>query len=242
MPLTRSTEDLTNLNERANVSFTVDVGSPRRLRSKNGQAASTSQPSVNSNNSTSDQRIRQLISNSLSEFRREVVGLISNELQSMFQNMNLTSNGNATSEAQNEASNVHSNVLPSVSNQPHLSSDGVPNSTSRVQNISNNSHDTFYAEKVSNIIRNWRIKYTGYDDSISVEDFIYRVNMLTTNNLSDDFELLVRHAHCLFDGKALAFYWRFDRQSEEKDWFSLTNALRKQYKADYTDFDILNDI
>lgn len=244
MPLTRSTEDLTNHNERGSVSFTVDVGSPRRLRPRNnaGQAVNTPQAAANSNNSIPDQHIRQLISNSFSEFRGEMVSLITNELQSMFRNMNLTSNRNASSGSSNEASNTPTNVLTPSNDRTVNASEVVSNNSPRSQSTPNSTQDTFYAEKVSNIIRNWRIKYTGHDNSISVEDFIYRVNMLTTNNLNADFDLLAKHAHCLFDGKALAFYWRFDRQSEEKDWFSLTSALHKQYKADYTDFDILDDI
>lgn len=43
--------------------------------------------------------------------------------------------------------------------------------------------DSLNTEKVLNIIRNWRIKFTGHSDSIGVEELIYRINILTVNNL-----------------------------------------------------------
>jgi len=35
-------------------------------------------------------------------------------------------------------------------------------------------------DRISNVISNWRIKFSGSADDIAVEDFIYRVNCLTT--------------------------------------------------------------
>ena len=100
--------------------------------------------------------------------------------------------------------------------------------------------EPFYAENVLNIIRNWRLKFSGFDNDMTVDEFIYRVNILTTNNLKGDFELLSKHAHSLFEGKALAWFRRYHRQHDDIDWMTFTNALRKQYKVDYSDFDRLD--
>lgn len=54
--------------------------------------------------------------------------------------------------------------------------------------------------------------------------------------------MLCKHAHSLFDGKALDWYWRYHRQNNDIDWFSLTRALRNQYKDDMSDFELLEDI
>lgn len=219
MPLTRSREDLSNIGEATNVSFTVDLGTENTIqtRSQTGaRAKNIPQPdNPRGNYNDGDNRIQRLISNSLDSFREEMISVISNQLSTAMRNINLTNSSNSNQ------SNNRSNT---------------PNSNSE------NSVDPFYAEKVLNIIRNWKIKFTGHNDTISVDEFVYRINVLTSNTLRGDFSLLSKHAHTLFEGKALEWYWRYHRQNNDIDWVSLTQALRKQYKTDYNDFDILEDI
>lgn len=97
-------------------------------------------------------------------------------------------------------------------------------------------------ERILNIMRNWRIKFTGDLLDFSVEDFIYRVETLTDTNLHGNFDRLCQHAHLLFEGKALKWYWRFHRNSGNCTWNRLTNALLKEFKNDYSDFEMKNDI
>lgn len=95
----------------------------------------------------------------------------------------------------------------------------------------------------NNIIRNWRIKFTGFSKNMSIDDFIYRVNTLTENHLDGNFSLLCRHANALFEDKALKWYWRFHKQyAGNFNWNILTRALRAEYKVDYEDSDILDDM
>lgn len=128
-----------------------------------------------------------------------------------------------------------------VTEQRNVRTNSSPNSSS-----SNSNSDTplepLYTEKVLNIIRNWKIKFSGHKDPISVDEFVYRINVLTSNTLKGDFTLLCKHAHVLFEGKALEWYWRYHCQDNNLDWVSLTNFLRRHYKTEYTDYDILDDI
>lgn len=93
----------------------------------------------------------------------------------MIQNLNVAPNPNTSAQTSNEVSNTPANDngnAASYNNGPDNYPAGAPNTSPRFQNSSNSTQDTFYAEKVSNIIRNWRIKYTGHNDHISVNDFI----------------------------------------------------------------------
>lgn len=160
-----------------------------------------------------------MINESLESFRNEMRSLITNEMRSLIQSI-----GNQN-----------------ISEQQPIVVDS-PSNTNNLNRNNNDNSDTILTEKVLSIIRNWKIKFTGHDNSMPVDEFIYRVNILATNTLKGDFEILCRHAHSLFEGKALEWYWRFHRQNHDIDWYSLTNALRTHYKEDYTDFDILDDI
>lgn len=220
MPLTRSRENLLNLGEPSNVSFTVNLddhadqtGPHANTRSGRSRTMMGNPPGGDENNET---QIRQIVNESLNVFRGEITSLITNELRSAVQNMNFPIDNN----------NANSNVSP------------------RSNDNSGNSVDSGYlnAERVLNIIRNWRLKFNGYGNQASVDEFIYRVNILTSNTLNGDFELLCKHAHTLFDDKALAWYWRFHRQNDHFDWNRLTQALRIQYKSVYSDYEVLDDV
>jgi len=61
-------------------------------------------------------------------------------------------------------------------------------------------------DRISNVISNWRIKFIGSDDDIACEDFIYRVNCVTTQSLNRNFDLLSQCANFLIAGHALSFH------------------------------------
>lgn len=147
-----------------------------------------------------------------------MMNFISTEMSTLLQNLNFNN-----TQSQNCTPNI-----PLNNNSP-----GPTN---------NSELDTLSSEKILNIIRNWRIKFTGVDNQITVDEFIYRVEILTNNNLRGNFDILCKHAHCLFEGKALEWYWRYHREINNINWFSLTTALRSQYKDEFTDYDILEDI
>ncbi|XP_037815734.1 uncharacterized protein LOC119606371 [Lucilia sericata] len=99
------------------------------------------------------------------------------------------------------------------------------------------------SHQISNLINNWRVKYSGLNNDISIDEFIYRVNTLTSIHLNGNFDLLVEHVHSLFEGKALKWFWRFHRQTDTTPvWFDLCDALRREFKDTNTDYDIKDDM
>lgn len=93
-------------------------------------------------------------------------------------------------------------------------------------------------DKVLHIIANWRLKFSGNFNSLSVESFIYRVEALTIQTLQGDYDLLCRNASSLFEGKAADWFWRYHRSVSSVSWRDLCRALRQQYGDSRTDVDI----
>jgi len=60
-------------------------------------------------------------------------------------------------------------------------------------------------DRISNVISNWRLKFSGLGDDIAVEDFVYRVNCLTAQSLNGNFDLLSQFANILFAGPVYLF-------------------------------------
>lgn len=111
-----------------------------------------------------------------------------------------------------------------------------PNSTS--SNVNYTSDLEARPDKVLQIISNWKIKFCGGSSSLSIENFIYRIEALTAQTLKGNFDLLCRNASSLFDGKASDWFWRYHRSVSSITWPGLCTALRQQYRDSRTDVDI----
>lgn len=97
-------------------------------------------------------------------------------------------------------------------------------------------------EKLSNLICNWQIHFSGLNDVLTVDQFIYRVNTLTSLHLHGNFNILCQRVHSLFEGKALQWFWRYRQQCVNLTWFDLWEAMRRQFKDFATDSEIRDDI
>lgn len=93
-------------------------------------------------------------------------------------------------------------------------------------------------DKVLQVMSNWKVKFNGGLNGLSVENFIYRVEALTAQTLQGNFELLCGNASSLFDGKANDWFWRYHRSVKTIHWAELCRALREQYQDSRTDIDI----
>ncbi|XP_030382988.1 uncharacterized protein LOC115630524 [Scaptodrosophila lebanonensis] len=93
-------------------------------------------------------------------------------------------------------------------------------------------------EKIGQIINNWKLRFSGGTEGLSVDNFIYRVEALTHQTLGGNFALLCDNASLLFEGKANDFYWRFHKAEQTVRWNSLCMALRKQFRDTRSDVDI----
>lgn len=216
-PITRSRAnrlDFNNTNTDNNINL-VQEGEPGRSTEDTG------------NSSVDENRIMRIISESLQSFRTEITG----EISSMLGNVNLPNNNESRHNAFPDAA-----LYSGQARHMGQHRDAFRSENCEFSSINQNS------EKVLNIIRNWRIKFSARPDDIDVEEFIYRVNILASNTLNGNFRLLCEHVYSLFEGKALDWFWRYHRQNNDITWLSLTNALRKQYKSEYTDFDTREDI
>lgn len=240
MPITRSCEDLTstNMNTAANVSFVLDVGDNRsnserpntRLAARNARAAAephqacqlpTNDESLDRHN---DDRIRQIVSDSLFDFRTDIMSSISRELGTTLRGLNLGSDRNG-----HNASSPEGEVT-----SERVSSDGRGGSEIHVQDSS---------ERTLNIVRNWGLKFSGCTSDIDVEEFIYRVESMTRNTLGGDFYILCKYVHTLFEGRTLQWFWRYHHQHGESIiWSDLSDSLKKQYGGRDNDGDIRDEI
>lgn len=98
-------------------------------------------------------------------------------------------------------------------------------------------------DRVSQIISGWHLKFSGREeDGLSVDNFIYRVQALTNQGLRGDFDLLCKHVHLLFCGKAIDWFWRFHRNTTRLDWTILCDELRNEFCDSRTDYDLKEQI
>ncbi|XP_052837401.1 uncharacterized protein LOC128253212 [Drosophila gunungcola] len=94
-------------------------------------------------------------------------------------------------------------------------------------------------DKVAHIMNGWKIRFSGNEDGLNIDNFIYRVEALTRQTLASDFNTLCGNASILFEGKARDFYWRFHKTAPMPwGWDFLCQALRKQFRDTRSDVDI----
>lgn len=134
--------------------------------------------------------------------------------------------------------------LPAVNNSHDLGQglsnhNGLPtgNSSARAINLNSGVDSILRPDRVSQIIHNWKLKFTGRSGCLSVDNFIYRAEALTNQTLNGNLGLLCANASLLFEDKALHWFWRFHRSLYSFQWSDLCRALRQQYRDSRTDVD-----
>lgn len=121
---------------------------------------------------------------------------------------------------------------------PILASDR--NEGTQTHNISNSNTVadlTFRSDRVSQIMYNWRLKFSVTSNCLPIELFIYRVEASTNQTLNDNFEILCRNVSALFDEKAKECFWRFHKKFPSFRWSDLCRELREQCCDSRTDVD-----
>jgi len=93
-------------------------------------------------------------------------------------------------------------------------------------------------DKVAHILNGRKIRFSGNEDGLSIDNFIYRIEALTLQTVERNFTILCSNASILFEGKARDFYWRFHKTSPVLRWDLLCQAFRKQFRNTRTDVDI----
>ncbi|KAM8701820.1 hypothetical protein ACLKA7_007658 [Drosophila subpalustris] len=80
--------------------------------------------------------------------------------------------------------------------------------------------------KVAQIMQKWNIQFDGSAEGLSVDEFMYRVNVLTDETLDGDLSALCKHIHILFVGRARDWYWRYHKKVDRITWSEFCLALR----------------
>ncbi|EAL58467.1 hypothetical protein WwAna0364, partial [Wolbachia endosymbiont of Drosophila ananassae] len=86
------------------------------------------------------------------------------------------------------------------------------------------------SNKVADIIQKWGVRFEGTAEGLSVDEFLYRVKVLTREHLNNDLEAMAKNVHQLLTGKASSWFWRFHKRTETFTWNQFCTGLREQYK------------
>ncbi|KAM8702876.1 hypothetical protein ACLKA7_005211 [Drosophila subpalustris] len=90
--------------------------------------------------------------------------------------------------------------------------------------------------KVAQIMQKWNIQFDGSAEGLSVDEFMYRVKVLTDETLDGDLSALCKHIHILFVGRARDWYWRYHKKVDRITWSEFCLALRQQYRDYKSEF------
>ncbi len=88
----------------------------------------------------------------------------------------------------------------------------------------------YSSNKEADIIQKWGVRFEGTAEGISVDEFLYRVKVLTRKHLNNDLEAMAKNVHQLLTGKANSWFWRFHKRTESFTWNQFGSGLREQYK------------
>lgn len=96
-------------------------------------------------------------------------------------------------------------------------------------------------DKITSVIQNWGLKFDG-SSTIPVEEFLYRVRVLTNENFNGDFDIITKNLHILLSGKAREWFWKYRKSIEIVDWYNFCEAIKSQYKDLKSPYDIREEI
>lgn len=162
----------------------------------------------------------------------ERIGLmIESRMTQMLQNLNLRPEPSipvppadfATRRASLQSQNRSSHSQP-LSPVPHNSRSGS-NSNRELENCM-----SLRPEKVTSIIQNWNVKFSGSSTGLTVEEFLYRIKSLTAEHFQNNFDIICKNIPVLLTEKADKWFWRYHKQVDSIQWDAFCAALRYQFK------------
>lgn len=175
----------------------------------------------------------------------EINKMIENNLTRILQNLNIIPNNSWENRVPNPVNiqrqnregsqNLHNNSPNNrFSTQPLYANDN--------SNLSNSQLSTLRSDKITSMIQSWGLKFDGSSNGLNVEEFLYRLRILTNENFAGDFNLICKHLHILLSGKARDWYWRYHKTVSFINWGEFCTALRCQYRDCKSNFDIKEEI
>lgn len=182
---------------------------------------------------------------------QEINKLIEQNISKILQNLNLMP-------TPNENRNSRRDIRPTISTQNLHSSQQFERNrrpAATTPNVGQNIYSplnsnsfldsnfrTLNADRITSIIRNWNLEFDGSLTGLNVEEFLYRLRVLTKDNFNNDFSMVCRNLHILLSGKARDWYWRYHKKVENIEWSAFCDALRYQYREFKSCFDIREEI
>lgn len=106
---------------------------------------------------------------------------------------------------------------------------------------SNFSSINHHTDRITSVIRNWGLTFDGLS-TMNVEDFLYRLRILTNDNFNGDFTMICKHLPILLTGKAQSWFWRYHKQVGVITWDDFCDAIRFQYRDFKSTFDIREEM
>lgn len=128
---------------------------------------------------------------------------------------------------------------PILRPQPH----SRENINAHEQNLGQGSQNlSLNSDKITSIIRNWNIKFDGTGNGLTVEEFLYRIRILTRDNFNSNFDVVCKNLHILLADKALNWYWRYHKQVHHIQWLDFCDAIQSQFRDCRSVADIEEDL
>lgn len=94
-----------------------------------------------------------------------------------------------------------------------------------------------FGPRVRNPISTWTIKFDGTDSTLSVEEFIFRVELMAEGEGITEMSLAAG-LHYLLIGNALTWFWLFKRRHRQVTWQDLQAALKTEFRSQESDYEI----
>lgn len=176
----------------------------------------------------------------------EINRMIENNITRILQNLNLrpnVSNENHTNPDISQPNHVQQNIRTNSQNNfrdivqnPIQMTPPILNRTSFQSNTS-----SLPDHKITQIIQSWGLKFDG-SPTIPVEEFLYRLRVLTNENFHGDFNIITKNLHIVLSGKAREWFWKFHKKAEIVDWYNFCDAIKLQYKDLKSPYDIREEV
>lgn len=131
-------------------------------------------------------------------------------------------------------------IPPFQQRQPNIPQQLFANDS---QNFSNPSLDMnlqqhhSYKPITPNQLDKWGLKFDGSNKTLTVEDFVFRVELLRTD-YNCPWDVLLKGFHHLVTGNASSWFWAFRMKNPTYEWHTLKYHLIKKFRNFESDFEI----
>lgn len=86
-------------------------------------------------------------------------------------------------------------------------------------------------------LASWQIKFDGSNSGLQIEEFIFRIEMMSSSE-GVSFAQLTAGLHYVLKGSAYEWYWLYMKQNRRATWLDLQTALRNEFRSRDSDYEI----